>query len=94
MPKYLIVRNFDRISDDELAVLAQSSKRVAIERFPDVKWLHSHVVVDAKGVVRTYCVYLAPTEDLVREHAAAFGGHVIDDISEIASDVDPEEILV
>jgi uncharacterized protein DUF4242 len=94
MPKYLVVRNFDRVTDDELGQLALSSKRIAIAQFPDIVWHHSHVVVDGKGVVRTFCVYSAPTEDMVREHAAAFGGHKIDDISEIAGDVDPEELVV
>lgn len=94
MPKYLVVRNFDRVSDDELGELALSSKRIAIAQFPDIVWHHSHVVVNPEGVVRTFCVYSAPNEDLVREHATAFGGHIIDDISEIAGDVDPDELVV
>ena len=94
MPKYLVERNFGLKSDDEMVQLGRSSKRLAIDRFPDVTWHHSHVVVDADGAIRTYCIYSAPNEERVREHAAAFGGHVIDVISEIAGDVDPDEILV
>ncbi len=53
----------------------RNSKRLAIERFHDVIWHHSHVVIDPDGVVHTFCVYSAPTESRIREHAAAFGGH-------------------
>lgn len=94
MPKYLVERNFGLKSDDEMDELGRSSKRLTIDEFPDIVWHHSHVVVDADGSVRTYCIYTAPNEERVRQHAAAFGGHFIDVISEIAGDVDPDEILV
>ena len=68
--------------------------RLAIERYHDVVWHHSHVVIDPDGVVHTFCVYSAPSEERIREHGAAFGGHQIDSISLIAGDVDPDEIAV
>ena len=49
------------------------SKRVAIEQFPDVTWHHSHVIVDDAGNVKTYCVYEATSEEILRQHATAFG---------------------
>ena len=94
MPKFLIDRNFSKITEDQLAGFARDSKRIAIDRFHDVVWHHSHVVIDPDGVVHTFCIYSAPTEARIREHAAAFGGHNIDWISVIADDVDPEEIAV
>lgn len=94
MPKFLIDRNFSKITEDELGEFARNSKRIAIERFHDVIWHHSHVVIDPDGVVHTFCVYSAPTEARIREHAEAFGGHRIDSISEIAGDVDPDEIAI
>ena len=57
MPKYLIDRNFSKITEDELGEFAKNSKRLAIERFHDVVWHHSHVVIDPDGVVHTFCVY-------------------------------------
>jgi hypothetical protein len=94
VPKFLIDRNFSKITEDELGEFAKNSKRLAIERFHDVIWHHSHVVIDPDGIVHTFCVYSAPSESRIREHAAAFGGHSIDWISVIADEVDPEEIAV
>jgi hypothetical protein len=94
VPKFLIDRNFSKITEEELGEFARNSKRLAIERFHDVTWHHSHVVIDPDGVVHTFCVYSAPDESRIREHAAAFGGHSIDWISVIADEVDPEEIAV
>jgi uncharacterized protein DUF4242 len=94
VPKYLIDRNFSKITEDELGEFAKNSKRIAIESFHDVVWHHSHVVIDPNGVVHTFCIYSAPSESRIREHGAAFGGHQIDSISEIAGDVDPDEIAV
>jgi hypothetical protein len=94
VPKFLIDRNFSKITEDELGEFAKNSKRLAIEQFNDVTWHHSHVVIDPDGVVHTFCIYSAPSESRIREHGAAFGGHQIDSISVIAGDVDPEEIAV
>jgi hypothetical protein len=94
VPKFLIDRNFSKITEDELGEFAKNSKRMAIERFHDVVWHHSHVVVDPDGVVHTFCIYSAPDESRLRAHAAAFGGHQIDSIAIIAGDVDPDEIVV
>lgn len=94
MPRFLIDRNFSKITEDELAGFARDSKRIARERFHDVIWHHSHVVIDPDGVVHTFCIYSAPDEARIREHAVAFGGHSIDWISVIADEVDPDEIAV
>jgi hypothetical protein len=94
VPKFLIDRNFSKITEEQLGEFARNSKRMAIEKFHDVVWHHSHVVIDPDGVVHTFCIYSAPDESRIREHAAAFGGHQIDSISEIAGDVDPDEIAV
>jgi Nickel responsive protein SCO4226-like len=89
VPRYLVERYFDRISDDEMLALSVASDRIAAERFPEIVWEHSHVCVDDSGAITTFCVYEAPSEDVVRDHAAAFGGHSISRISEIADDVTP-----
>ena len=69
LPKYLIDRNFSKITEDELGEFARNSKRIAIERFHEVIWHHSHVVIYPDGVVHTFCIYSAPTEAMIREHA-------------------------
>ena len=89
MPRYLVERYFDRISDDEMLALSVSSDRIATERFPEITWDHSHVCVDGEGAITTFCIYEAPSEEVVRAHATAFGGHSISRICEIADDVTP-----
>ena len=51
----------------------ESAWRGIQEEFPEIVWDHSHVVLDESGTVRTYCVYDAPNEELVRR-AAKLGG--------------------
>ena len=57
------------------------SKRIAIESYPEITWLHSHVVVDSAGTVKTYCIYEAPTEQIVsvlNRYQATMGDAVLD----------------
>jgi hypothetical protein len=49
------------------------------------------VVVDGEGFVRTFCVYEAPNEDMVREHSTRLGQHRIDSLEEIVGDVTPAD---
>jgi hypothetical protein len=90
MPKYLIVRTFT-VDADEMPVVGHRSKKIAQERFPQIVWEHSHVVVDDDGKVRTYCVYDAPSVNAVREHATRLGKHQVDSVEEIAGDVTPAD---
>jgi hypothetical protein len=88
MPRYLIERTFS-VSEDEMPRIGGRSRRLITEDFPEVIWEHSHVVMDAKGRVKTYCIYAAPNEEMVRSHSTALGEHIIDVIYEIGGDVTP-----
>jgi len=90
MTKYLVERRF-HVSQDEMPEVSRQSKRIAIEHFPEITWHHSHVVVDDEGTVKTYCVYEAPSEEIVRSHAAQLGKHEIEGVYEIAGDVTPDD---
>jgi hypothetical protein len=90
MPEYMIVRNFDCVEADMPAV-GSRSRQLIEEKYQDVVWKHSHVVVDDDGKVRTYCVYDAPDEETVRAHGRDLGRHGIDSIEEIAGDVTPAD---
>jgi hypothetical protein len=90
MPRYLVERLF-HVSIDEMPMAGRRSKEVAVERFPEITWEHSHVVVDDEGAVKTYCVYAAPDEEMVRRHADELGLHDIQGIYEIAGDVSPHD---
>ena len=92
MPRYVIERNFGAISDDDMLSAAVRSDQMAMERFPEIIWEHSHIVVGDDGEVLTFCVYEAPSEEMIREHAEAFGSHTIARIYELLDDVTPAEI--
>jgi hypothetical protein len=91
MPRYLIERTFT-VSIEEMPPVASRSKRIVNTDFPQITWEHSHVVVTDDGRVRTFCVYSAPDEEMVREHSKELGEHIIDVIHEIAGDVSPEDL--
>ena len=90
MPRYMVVRIFD-VGESEMPEVGTRSRKVIEESYPSIVWEHSHVVVGADGRVVTYCVYEAPSEDVVREHASDLGKHTIESISEIAGDVTPAD---
>jgi hypothetical protein len=90
MPRYIIVRSFD-VGEPEMPGVGRRSRELTENAFPEITWEHSHVVVDDLGKVRTFCVYDAPSEDVVRAHSARLGQHEIDSIDEIVGDVTPAD---
>ena len=71
MPKFVIEReipNAGSLTDSELKAISQQSMRVLNEMGPHIQWLHSYVADD-----KVYCVYLAPDEATVRQHALKSG---------------------
>lgn len=86
MPKYIIEREIPgagELSAQELQGISQKSCGVLREMGPRIQWLQSYVTGD-----RIYCVYIAPDEKAIREHASR-GGFPANRISEIASVIDP-----
>lgn len=92
MPRYVVERNFGSISDEDMLAAAARSGEMIEERFPEITWEHSHIVATGAGDIVTYCVYGAPTEEMIREHAEAFGSHTITNVFEIVDDVTPAEV--
>jgi len=90
MPRYLIERTFF-VTEQEIQEVSRRSREIMVDRFPEISWEHSHVVVDEQGKVRTFCVYDAPDEDTIRRHADALGQHHVDRIHEVAGDVTPAD---
>jgi hypothetical protein len=71
MPKFVIERDLPgagSVSDDEIGAISQKSNDVLADLGGDVQWVHSYVTDD-----KLFCVYIAPTEDRVREHATRTG---------------------
>jgi ligand-binding SRPBCC domain-containing protein len=90
MPRYLIIRSFD-VTEDQMPFIGRRSRVLTEDDFPEITWEHSHVIVDDDGLVRTFCVYEAPTEEIVRMHGAKLGHHRVDGLWEIAGDVTPAD---
>jgi hypothetical protein len=90
VPRYLVVRTFD-VSEEEMPEVGRRSNEVIEGGYPQIVWEHSHVVVNDEGKVMTYCVYEAPDEETVRNHAVDLGQHTVDSLHEIAGDVSPSD---
>lgn len=90
MPRYVIERTYD-VGEDEMPEVGRRSKRIVAEQFPQIVWEHSHVVVDDEGTLKSFCIYDAPDEQMVRQHAALLGQHVVDHVYEIGGDVTPDD---
>ncbi len=86
MPKYIIERNIPgagNLSAEELQTISQTSCSVLKYLGPQIQWIESYVTDD-----KVYCVYIAPSEDLIREHAQQ-GGFPANSIRQIRSRIDP-----
>jgi hypothetical protein len=86
MPKYLIEREIPgagRMSPQQLQAVAEKSCSVLRKLGPQIQWVHSYVTQD-----KIYCVYIAPNEQMVREHASQ-GGFPADRVSQIDTVIDP-----
>lgn len=90
MPRYLIVRRFS-VDESQMPFVGRRSREITEDELPEITWEHSHVVVEPDGNVLTYCVYDAPSEEVVREHSKRLGRHHVDALHEIAGDVTPAD---
>jgi hypothetical protein len=90
MTRFLVERHF-QVGEADMPEIGRKSRRTIEGEFPEITWEHSHVTIDDDGTVRTFCVYAAPTEEMVRDHAGKLGSHRIKGIYEIAGDVTPED---
>ena len=86
MPKYVIERDIPKIGDatsEQVIAISQKSCSVLQKLGPSIQWLHSYVTQD-----KIYCVYIAPDEEMVREHAKQ-GGFPANRVSEVKQVIDP-----
>jgi hypothetical protein len=90
MPRYLVERTYT-IDMDALPAVATRSKALGHYHYPEIEWEHSHVVVDSNGTPKSFCIYAAPNEAMVVEHANRLGDHSVEAIYEIAGDVTPDD---
>jgi len=86
MPKYVIEREIagaGGLSAADLHGIAQKSCAVLSEMGPQIQWVESFVTQD-----KIYCIYIAPNEEAVREHAKR-GGFPANRVSEVKRRIDP-----
>lgn len=86
MPKFVIEREIPgagKLSQQELHAISQKSCGVLQEMGPRIQWQESFVTGD-----KIYCVYIAPDEATVREHARK-GGFPANAVSRVTSVIDP-----
>ena len=86
MPKYIIERDIagaGKLTSEQLQGISQKSCGVLKKLGPQIQWLESYVTDD-----KVYCVYIAPDEATVREHAKQ-GGFPANRVSEVKGIIDP-----
>jgi len=86
MPKYVIEReipNAGKLTSDQLKNISQTSCGVLNQLGPQIQWVNSYVTND-----KIYCIYIAPNEEMVYEHAK-LGGFPANSVSEVLEVIDP-----
>ncbi len=86
MPKYVIEREIPgagKLTAEQLKAISQTSCGVLSKMGPSIQWVHSYVTGD-----KIYCVYIAPDETMVREHASQ-GGFPANSVNEVFAIIDP-----
>lgn len=86
MPKYVIERELPgagKLSRQQLQGISEKSCGILSEMGPQIQWLHSYVTDD-----KIYCVYIAPDEASIRQHAEK-GGFPANSIAKVSTVIDP-----
>ena len=86
MPKYIIERDLPgagELTREELQQISQKSCSVLDTLGPQIQWVHSYVTDN-----KIYCLYIAPGESLIREHAKR-GGFPADSVARVRAIISP-----
>jgi hypothetical protein len=86
MPKYVIEREIPgagNLTAEQLKAISQTSCGVLRKMGPQIQWVQSYVTGD-----KIYCIYNAPNEEMIKEHAQQ-GGFPANSVSEVVGIIDP-----
>ncbi|MDB4903329.1 MAG: hypothetical protein JWQ63_2610 [Mucilaginibacter sp.] len=86
MPKYVIEREIPgagQLTSEQLKAISQTSCGVLNKMGPQIQWVNSYVTAD-----KIYCIYNAPNEETVKEHAKQ-GGFPANSVSKVFATIDP-----
>lgn len=86
MPKFVIEREVPgagKLTSEQLRVLSQKSREVLSALGPDIQWIQSYVAGD-----KLYCIYVAPSEELIYAHAK-MGGFPANLVCKVSAIIEP-----
>ena len=86
MPKYVIEREVPgagKLTPEQLTAISQTSCGVLRKLGSEIQWVNSYVTDD-----KIYCIYIAPNEEMIREHARQ-GGFPANRVSQVRAGIDP-----
>ncbi len=86
MPKYIIERQIPgagNLTPEKLRAISQKSREVLCTLGTDIQWIHSYVAGD-----KIYCIYVAPSEEIIKEHAR-LGGFPANSITKVSAVIEP-----
>ena len=86
MPQFVIEREMPgagQLSPEDLKLASQTSCSVLKDLGSEIQWVHSYVTDN-----KLYCLYRAPNEDMIREHARR-GGLPVNKVSQVRNTIDP-----
>jgi hypothetical protein len=86
MPKYIIERNIPQagnFSPEMLRGISRKSKEILSELGTDIQWIHSYVAGD-----KIYCIFIAPSEELIVKHAE-MAGFPVNKVTKVSAIVEP-----
>ena len=86
MPQFVIEREMPgvgKLGQNDLKAASQGSRSVIRSLGPEIQWVHSYVTDD-----KIYCIYRAPSEDMIREHAQT-AGFPANSIARVRTVIDP-----
>ena len=88
MKQFMVERDLEVVSDEQMQeAVAQSSSSMQ-EHFPELEWKYSHVCHVDEGI-KAFCVYNAPSAERLSKHVEGLGGQVSYQIYEIIGDLNP-----
>ncbi len=89
MPRYMVERDFQPITDEEMQEVVAAAAAAEREQFPDIQWEHTHVCQGADGGIKSFCVYTAPSAQVLYDHAQTFDTPSSHYVYELVGDLDP-----
>ena len=92
MPRYVVERDFEPISEEEMQEVMSAATATKREHFPQVEWEHTHVCQGTEGGIKAFCVYTAPSAQILYDHAQTIEVPSTHRVYELIGDIDPRKV--